>query len=161
MELMDLRAAIEPPIAVRAAERATTEDAERLVSLVARMETAALPSEVAQLDIEFHRAVAEATHNPLLVELVEFGSHWTRATREESLQTRERHALSLAGHRQVLRAIEAHDGPAAAAAMAHHVRGVALFIDRGGKRSRHSEARDGLFDGPDLPGRPTQGREVV
>src|SRR5262245_34623727 len=73
-EVMDLRAAIEPPIAARAAQRATADDLDVLRGVMAEMREESSVARTAQLDIEFHAAIANATHNPLLIKLMRFAS---------------------------------------------------------------------------------------
>lgn len=74
LEVMDLRAAIEPPIAARAAVRATRADIRRLAELIAAIDEGVPRSAAARLDAEFHAAVAAASHNQLLSRLHELTS---------------------------------------------------------------------------------------
>jgi GntR family transcriptional repressor for pyruvate dehydrogenase complex len=129
LNVLDYRAALEPSIAARAAERARPADTVQLEAILSAMEATTNAGRTAELDAEFHYGVARATHNPLLVEVVEFSTTWLVATRQSGLQGRHRRALSRASHRALLRAIVAHDPEAAFAAMAQHIREVAEFVD--------------------------------
>ena len=83
----------------------------------------------AELDAEFHQAVAAATQNPLLVQVVEFSGQWLGVTRQDALQGRRRRDMSLHSHHAVLRAVSDRDPEAAAAAMSQHVREVSAFVE--------------------------------
>jgi GntR family transcriptional repressor for pyruvate dehydrogenase complex len=138
LELMDLRAAIEPPIAARAAGRATAADVAELRRLVEEMERAADVTRTIALDAAFHAAIARATHNPLFTNLLDAMADWLGATRGAGLQSRRRRRESIAGHRRILEAIAARDPDAAAAAMRDHIDRVnRLLAERevaGGRR---------------------------
>lgn len=128
LNVLDFRAALEPPIAARAAERATPEDLDKLGAILRALEATTNTQRAAELDADFHHGVAQASHNRLLVEIVEFGASWLVATRQSALQGRHRRALSRASHRAILGALLAHDAEAASAAMAQHVREVTAFV---------------------------------
>jgi len=131
-EVMDLRAALEPPIAGRAASRATPRDVERLTAIHAAMRATRSPARAVELDVDFHQEIGRATHNPLLVKLVEVTSEWMAPSRNRPLQSRRRRSRSLAAHGRILDAIAAHDPDAAAAAMADHIADVnQLLVDEG------------------------------
>lgn len=131
-EVMDLRAALEPPIAGRAASRATPRDVERLSAIHREMRGSRSSARSVELDVEFHQEIGRATHNPLLVKLVEVTSTWMAPSRNRPLQSRQRRARSLAAHGRILDAIAAHDPDAAASAMAEHIADVnQLLADEG------------------------------
>jgi len=142
VKVMDYRSALEPAIAARAAARAGAADVARLQQLFAAFEAETSAIRSAELDAAFHHAVAEATANSLLVQVVEFSGEWLRATRREALQGRRRRAMSIASHRAVLRAIAAHDPVAAAAAMEQHIREVSAFVESRLQRNRRRVARE-------------------
>lgn len=143
LQVMDYRAALEPAIAARAAERATQRDDERLEQILAEMQVVSSGRRAAELDASFHYAVAQATQNPLLGEVVEFSSSWLEMTRQEALQGSRRRAVSMASHRALLRAIVARDPGAAAAAMAQHVREVSSYVEARLSASRRMETARG------------------
>jgi GntR family transcriptional regulator, transcriptional repressor for pyruvate dehydrogenase complex len=133
-EVMDLRAAVEPPVAARAAQRATANDVEALRSILERMRGEASAPRVAELDIEFHGAIAHATHNPLLVRLMRFTSEWIDEGRRRRAHSRRRRERSIVAHEEIVARIEARDADGAAEAMARHIAEVnELMIEEGAK----------------------------
>jgi GntR family transcriptional repressor for pyruvate dehydrogenase complex len=128
-ELLDLREALEPAIAARAAERATPDDIEEIRMLAARFEAARADIERrVGLDAEFHQAIARATHNALLVGLVERFMNALDATRRASAQTESRFRMSKLAHRKIAAAIADHDPDAAERQMLEHVRAITSFV---------------------------------
>jgi GntR family transcriptional repressor for pyruvate dehydrogenase complex len=124
LEIMDFRAAIEPPIAARAADRATPRDVRALRDLLAEMDAASDVRSTSDLDEAFHAAIARASHNSVLVQLLDITADWMRASRHVTLQSGRRRQRSLAGHRKILDAIAARDVTGAADAMAEHIEAV-------------------------------------
>ncbi|MEA2250206.1 MAG: GntR family transcriptional regulator, transcriptional repressor for pyruvate dehydrogenase complex [Solirubrobacteraceae bacterium] len=129
-EVMDLRGAIEPPIAARAAQRATADDLDVLRELLERMRAATTVARAAQLDIEFHDAIARATHNPLLIKLMRFASEEIDVGRRRRAHSRRRRERTIAAHDEIVARISAHDAEGAAAAMARHIAEVNEEIGR-------------------------------
>ena len=69
--LFETRMLLEPEIAGLAAQRATTGDVKNLERMVWEMEKSEINSAAAaELDVQFHTAVAECTHNDVLVRVV-------------------------------------------------------------------------------------------
>jgi GntR family transcriptional repressor for pyruvate dehydrogenase complex len=132
-EVMDLRATIEPPIAARAAGRATERDVQRLADLLARMRTERSTPAFSELDVAFHRQIGRATHNELLVKLVETAFEWMQPSRDGALVTAARRRVSVAAHAAILDAIAAGDPPAAAAAMTLHLEAVTRLVEDAGR----------------------------
>jgi GntR family transcriptional repressor for pyruvate dehydrogenase complex len=129
--VMDLRAAIEPPIAARAAQRATARDLARLRELLAAMRRERSRVEIGLLDIQFHDAVAAATHNPHLVRLLRFASEWIDESRRAAAFDRRRRERSISGHSEILACIEARDADGAARAMERHIDAVHELVSSG------------------------------
>jgi DNA-binding FadR family transcriptional regulator len=121
-EVMDLRAVIEPPIAARAADRRTAGDLEELHAILARMQGEKSVARTAALDVQFHDAIARATHNPMLERLIEFAREWIDASRTRRSPRRRRR--SIADHGDILAAIEERDAVRAERAMAEHIAAV-------------------------------------
>lgn len=130
LELMDFRAAIEPPIAARAAERATPQDVRRLRELAAEMERAPDVARTIELDEAFHAAIARATHNPMFALLLEVTAGWLAATRRAALQSRRRRSESIAAHARIVDAIAAGAPASAAEAMRDHIDTVNRLLAR-------------------------------
>jgi GntR family transcriptional repressor for pyruvate dehydrogenase complex len=123
MDLVEVREHLEVFIAGLAAERHTTEDVAALWAAVDTMTGAG--SDVAlysEGDVGFHRALAHATGNEVLISL----SHsfrallqvWSARCVEEEKDT----ARLAAEHQPILKAVERGDANAARAAMAKHMK---------------------------------------
>lgn len=144
-ELWDLREAIEPAVAARAAERRTEADVEHLRELAVAY--AATHGDVEQrivLDARFHQAIAAATRNNILSGLVERFMHGLDATRRASMQSESRWRMSRAAHERIVAAIAAGDPDTAEREMLQHVRAAAAFAQshqRGGRRPSRQHVR--------------------
>jgi GntR family transcriptional repressor for pyruvate dehydrogenase complex len=133
-EVMDLRATLEPPIAARAAGRATERDVQRLADLLARMRRERNARAFAELDVDFHRQIGRATHNELLVKLVETAMEWMQPSRAQGLMSAARRRASVTAHAAILEAIAAGDSAAAATAMTLHLEDVDRLVEEAGPR---------------------------
>jgi GntR family transcriptional regulator, transcriptional repressor for pyruvate dehydrogenase complex len=78
-------------------------------------------------DRAFHAAVATASHNPLLRELVAQLAEAIDRTSAASLTVAGRPPISLEAHRRILDAVEAGDGEEAAERMRDHIRTSAVL----------------------------------
>jgi DNA-binding FadR family transcriptional regulator len=122
-EIDQLRRILEGGIVAAAADRATDEDIAGLHALLRAMEQAdALPDHAADLDLKFHLALAEATHNRMLSLVLDpiishlrahFQTVWTRYDRPTRLIHNQ--------HRAIVAAIELRDPLGARAAMDAHL----------------------------------------
>jgi len=124
LEVWDVRRTMELRIAHLAAERRTDAQAQKILALAAAMPGASEDrDELARLDIAFHQAIADASHNALFRQMVRsyaplmevaVPQAWeTRATRAEQLATLER-------HQALAQAIMDRDPKAAVAEMESH-----------------------------------------
>jgi GntR family transcriptional regulator, transcriptional repressor for pyruvate dehydrogenase complex len=128
-ELLDFRKMLEPPLAARAATRATDEEISEMEEILHRQEEKLERGEVAvDEDSEFHYSVALASGNTVVLKVLDILMDLLRATRERSLQTQGRPQKSLAGHRRILAAIKRHDAEAAKAAMRRHIEDVEEIV---------------------------------
>ena len=127
LDVMTARRAIEPVCAELAARDRTEHDLAALRAAITEhgrlLDQAADPQDT---DLLFHRAVAAASHNPVLellvdrlVEIMDQGTWRDLKTRLRA--SRSAAALPLAQHMLVLEAIERQDATAAAAAMTEHL----------------------------------------
>lgn len=119
-DLAAIRLAIEPAAAQAAAEQATEEDIARMRDCVARMGDAPGDAgEFATADLEFHKAVGQASGNVLMRSLSAVIETALLASFRMSSPVREAevHEESVAGHSRIVDAIEARDGDGAAQAM--------------------------------------------
>jgi GntR family transcriptional regulator, transcriptional repressor for pyruvate dehydrogenase complex len=125
-DILEAREALECKLAELAAERRTPEDLAAMDAALQEMESEIRGGGLgADGDASFHRAVAEAAHNPVLAQLMASISGAVHETRMESLTEPGRGTKSLAGHRRIAAAIRAGDPKPAAAAMRAHLRMVA------------------------------------
>lgn len=127
-QVTDLRQAIETTVAERAAVRATKSDLANMAASLDRAHEDLSPDESLRLDEEFHRLVARATQNSLLVTLIDATGTWLVDVRRHSHTTSEGRRASLNGHRRILKAIAEGDADAARTAMAEHVAEVSRVI---------------------------------
>jgi GntR family transcriptional repressor for pyruvate dehydrogenase complex len=121
-DIIDAREALEVKLAALAADRRTDDDLAAIDAALALMERdIASGGRGVEGDEQFHAAVTDAGHSPLLARLMTELSDLIRETRLESLSEPDRPAQSLQGHRKIADAIRRGDAAAAAAAMKEHV----------------------------------------
>ncbi|HEY7494394.1 MAG TPA: FadR/GntR family transcriptional regulator [Candidatus Tectomicrobia bacterium] len=126
-EIFELRFLLEPPIAARAARRATPPDIARLeATLKTQEQQIHLGQSGVEADVTFHAALAQATHNGALLRLGASLMEVLAPSRDTHLQTPERSRLSLLSHRRILEAIRAGSTAQARKAMEDHV----VHVDR-------------------------------
>jgi GntR family transcriptional repressor for pyruvate dehydrogenase complex len=128
-ELLDLRRMIEPPLAGRAAARATPGELSRLEDILRRQKEKVDAGELAvEEDSEFHYAIAEAAKNTVVLKVVDVFMDLLRETRARSLQVQGRLQKSFAGHRRIFRAIKRHKAAAAEIAMRRHIQEIERIV---------------------------------
>lgn len=119
-QLMETRLAIEPTVASLAASRASAEQLEQLRELQLRLEAAPDLESAIEIDLQFHRLLAEASGN-LMFRL------FLDSLAEISLESRQRtigrvgKETAVRQHKQIIDAIQRHDAIAAAQAMKAHL----------------------------------------
>jgi GntR family transcriptional regulator, transcriptional repressor for pyruvate dehydrogenase complex len=125
LELIDVRKIIEPPLAGRAALRATPEEIAEMEEILTRQQAKTKRGELAvEEDSAFHYSMALACNNSAMLKAVDLLMDLLRDTREHSLQGKGRQEHSLAGHRRILSAVKRRDPPAAEAAMRRHLQEI-------------------------------------
>ncbi len=113
--LEETRAIIEPAAAALAAQRASAEDHRRIEAALAAMEAGRTdPQAAIAADKQFHLAILDATHNPVLRSFRGAIDAILSAVFDIAVGA---FAGNLANHAAVARAIEARDAPAARRAM--------------------------------------------
>jgi GntR family transcriptional regulator, transcriptional repressor for pyruvate dehydrogenase complex len=123
----EVRAVLEVHLAGLAAERATDADIAQLRGIHERMQSETADVEAAARDdLEFHRAIARATHNELFLLLMDSIGSSLIDIRRENLGSGSA-PMTLSQHQGILEAIAAHDPDAARTAMRIHLEGVAAF----------------------------------
>jgi DNA-binding FadR family transcriptional regulator len=128
LELIEVRAAIEPQMARLAVLHATSRDVAKLQELLSALEAAAQasdPERYSAVDEQFHLAVATCTSNPLLVWLYQqinvVRTHALWAEMRQKILTVETMHIYNEQHAGVVRAIQIRDAAGAAETMARHM----------------------------------------
>lgn len=129
-ELMDFRKMVEPTVAARAAERATSEEIANLQAILDRQAIKLDHNTPAALeDAQFHDAIAVGARNSVMVKVFDTLMHLLAETRREQWQSPDRARQSLAGHHEILEAIRRRHPADAAAAMQRHLDEVEAIIE--------------------------------
>ncbi|QDU29392.1 HTH-type transcriptional regulator LutR [Anatilimnocola aggregata] len=119
--LTEVRQPLEIEIAGLAAERASDVQLQAISATNEQLAAAATLEECIEADINFHRALAAATNNPLFVLLLETVAQLLRESRRRTL-TQSGTKLALEEHLRIFETIKARDPVAARAAMRQHIR---------------------------------------
>ncbi|MGZ4811269.1 MAG: FadR/GntR family transcriptional regulator [Terriglobales bacterium] len=128
-ELLDVRKMIEPPLARRAAEHATPDEVSEMENILRRQQEKMAAGELAiEEDNDFHYAIALAADNSVVLKVLDVLMDLLRDTRERSLQVEGRPERSMAGHREILEAIQRKDPAGAEAAMCRHIESVEKIV---------------------------------
>jgi GntR family transcriptional repressor for pyruvate dehydrogenase complex len=132
-QIFEMRMLFEPGCASLAAVRAAEDDLMSLRKTIQAMEAAANHNDAAafqQADAAFHQAITRATRNPHLIHLIQGVMNALRQSIEFSLHVPGQMERALAGHRQILVAIEHRQTEWAAAAMETHLRDAWHYISQ-------------------------------
>ncbi len=119
-ELFETRLIVEPELAARAAERATTEDLHALRAAVTAMQESSGTDDRLAADMAFHDAVFRASGNRIC-QLLFKRIHRTVLTSMSHLSNRVELQQPLNYHRRIYVAIRAHDAEAARQLMREHI----------------------------------------
>lgn len=128
VEIMSVRLIIEPGIARNAALAATQQDLDTLKTLLEAGGEARDVKTFEAIDSDFHRCVALAARNSLLLSVFDQvnglrdAGIWGRL--KERTATADRRVVYLAEHAQIIRALEERDADAAEDAMRTHLKSV-------------------------------------
>lgn len=127
-EIMETRAMIEPKLVLLVIAHANAADLERIEEAMRRAEAATSFEEFELWDGRFHEAIAEATHNRLMIEIYRTVTAARDLTEWGELKRRSVTEARRAGyhheHREIVAAIRARDAPRAEAALADHLASV-------------------------------------
>ncbi|OFW27324.1 MAG: hypothetical protein A3H97_10770 [Acidobacteria bacterium RIFCSPLOWO2_02_FULL_65_29] len=130
-DLMDVRRVFEPAVAGMAAARATAPELDaldRLLEVQRRRVRAGQPT-IGE-DTAFHGALAQATHNAVIVGIMETLNNLLVESRQRTLERRGRPRQSLRGHEAVVEALRRRDSDGAARAMCDHIDQIARLLGR-------------------------------
>ena len=112
--LYETRMLIEPHITELAAQRATRQDIENLDRLVQEMnQIERSSSTTAEMDVQFHTAIAECTHNEVLIRVVPIINESIRRCYAETHDNEESFKRAKRSHLEIARAIAKRDYVAA------------------------------------------------
>ncbi|MEV6128533.1 FadR/GntR family transcriptional regulator [Streptomyces violaceusniger] len=146
LQVMEVRACIEPSVTARAARRATPADIVQLHALLDAMRREPTRREFTDLDRTFHRAIAQYTRNPLLLRLLDRVYEIGEPGRRETSLSAARRRATIEEHQAILWAIEARDPEAARAASETHLDSVLHRIE---EQRRRTEVRGGGVEAGD------------
>lgn len=129
LDMFEVRRIFETATSALAAERATDLEVEHMGQLLERMKETVKAGDSEkgeEYDAAYHYAVAEATHNALLIKLLRtVHTEWSKAVSagsQQLLADSEQNAQKILDqHARVLEAIRAHDPAGASQAMLEHV----------------------------------------
>jgi DNA-binding FadR family transcriptional regulator len=126
VELIDVRLAIEPDVARMAVANGTARDLERLEAALVECEAAGGDREAfSQADERFHRALAEATRNPLMIWLYgkinDVRGHTQWNAMKGKILTEARISAYNAQHRKLFEAVRSRDMDAAVQSIENHL----------------------------------------
>lgn len=133
-QLVEVRLLVEPEVARLAAERVKPVALRALKQVQARLAAAANMEEAIELDLEFHRQLARASGNEVLVLLLESLGELGRKSRSVTVSTTGI-ARAHEQHEAVLAAVAAGDADRAHTAMQFHIREAAADLARQFKQS--------------------------
>ncbi|MCS7483963.1 FadR/GntR family transcriptional regulator [Umezawaea endophytica] len=114
--LDEVRSIVEPASARLAAERATAEDVAALEDALGRMASASDAAGAVEADLDFHRSLLSATHNPFLAQMERVISNGL-AMRDKVVHDADPADDPVPSHRAVLEAIRGKDPAGAEVAM--------------------------------------------
>lgn len=121
-KVSEVRRMVEVEITGLAAQRATDVEIEQLRSICDRMAAILEENEAAsQVDMEFHSALARATHNELHLVMLDAISDSLMEIRRSTFHAHGRAGIALAAHRAILERIAARDASGARASMRTHL----------------------------------------
>ena len=123
LSLLQTREAIEPSLAALAAKNRTREELQRLVDMTERVENAFLtPPEFLRENVEWHMAIAAASHNELLRAFLHSISDMVyKASAIENFATDDVRKQVMHAHRRILEAIAAQQADVAERRMTLHL----------------------------------------
>jgi GntR family transcriptional repressor for pyruvate dehydrogenase complex len=138
LDLLEVREALETKAAGLAVERATEQDIATLRKLhAAVVRDVDAGRSYFKTNAAFHRAIAEAAHNPLLAETIahvggQVRTYRERLMREISVMPRQ----DVHEHAAIIRAIESRDRDLAVEVVAAHLRSFAALVSQ--ELTRHA-----------------------
>jgi GntR family transcriptional repressor for pyruvate dehydrogenase complex len=143
-DMLEVRLILEGQGTALAAERATPEDIAAIRDAIDEMARQPRPtSENVRLDLDFHLRVAEASHNLVLIALVDAIRDLLYEVISLTHSDNPDVGTRIAHHTAVLRGIERHDPEIAAKAMTEHLNATRWMVDtiQAGKTETRPQGR--------------------
>lgn len=129
-ELFDVRSMLESGAIQLAADNITDQELDELRGIVSQLSAAQDRSKrFMQLDIEFHRVIHRASHNELVIALLESVAKLARDSRAVTGQRQPVREQAHRDHVRILAALEARDAAAAREAMLAHLGHMRSALD--------------------------------
>lgn len=151
--LFETRILIEPQIAGLAVQRATSQDIRNLQQILAEMEQMQVNSTAsAEMDVQFHTAVAECSHNDVLIRVVPIINEAIRRSHVENYEVQEPFQRAKKRHAAILRAIAQGDYLDARFQAERHVWETLNDIRESAKDGHSREAEVQKWENRPLPG---------
>jgi GntR family transcriptional repressor for pyruvate dehydrogenase complex len=130
-QLMEVRRVLETEIAALAVQRATEEDLINIETNLNHMKTARTISEAVEADLMFHFAIAEATHNSILLRIMntvaDLMHNTFRIQREELFAAKGQEIIS--EHEAIYQAIQDRSLETAKLKMLQHIDNIQTGIE--------------------------------
>lgn len=127
-DVAELRRVIEPRIASLAAARASKSDLVLMREILTASHDRVTASESLHLDLQFHRRVAQASRNPLLLSVCDSAADLGVTVRTRSHATAAGRRSSAQWHRRIYDSIAAGDSDRASETMVGHLDDVAHLV---------------------------------
>jgi GntR family transcriptional repressor for pyruvate dehydrogenase complex len=123
VDLVEVREILEPEIAAMAANRATSDQIAEMVEAVEAMNKAMNnPEAFIEADLDFHLALAKATHNTLIPILIDSLVDLLREHRARAASVKGGIERSQPYHKQILEAVQNGDADLARETMRQHLK---------------------------------------
>jgi GntR family transcriptional regulator, transcriptional repressor for pyruvate dehydrogenase complex len=128
-EILEFRLLMEPQIASLAAGNISREELDSLKVIVCDQERRIMAGkEDGELDSRFHLKLATATHNRVIIRMMDTVNGILNESRTENLWSTRRRESSVVGHLRIIDALENRDSQMAFRAMKEHLRSVGDII---------------------------------
>jgi GntR family transcriptional repressor for pyruvate dehydrogenase complex len=132
--LTEVRTILEPEITMLATLRATADDLSEIEAVVIAQEEELRNGELSRkLDMDFHRQLAAAAHNPILDIVVNSVNESIRDVISRSKRTDEMRARVVGYHRNIFEAVRNRDAKRARSVMTEHVVDVQCHLESAGR----------------------------
>lgn len=129
LELFEARKIIEPGIVRLAAERVTDEDILNMESILERQKSLVEEGKsICDIDDEFHRSIAEASRNKMVVKIINTLIELEAETNESSMKIKERPRQSLKSHANIVKYLKTGEKEKARKAMLTHLTTVEKLV---------------------------------